>query len=209
MITTKTQSDFTTSIISSLLFSSMQNPTERYLSRSIDDKRSNGKIRNLTDGITKTLNKKFGLFKNNGDSLDTEVERAVLSMKEPENIINKLFAEETPEVKTENYDVNMPAEIKSAFKNLYSIFVGYAKSAYSKSVSGVKKVDGFVKITLLKLIRVGEYLMCLTTPHWNKVEGSPEDLDSRAHTISQNRSIDETNAKYESGHEFIIYQTGY
>lgn len=209
MTTTKTQSDFTTNIIGSLLFSSMQNPAEMYLSKEIKSKSKTSKIKNLKGTIDKKIS---DLFRKKADnkSLDNEIETAMNNMKNPEqeNIIDKLFAEEVPQVKAGKYDVNAPEEIKSAFKSLYSTFVGYAKAAYGSIISGSRRVDGFVKLTLQKILKVAEYIMCLTTPHWNKVEGSPEDMDSRALTVSQKESVSPENAKYEIGHGFIKYQTG-
>ena len=73
-------------------------------------------------------------------------------------------------------------------------------------VSGGQKVDGFVKLTLQKILKVHEYIMCLCSPHWNKVEGSPEDLDSRAPIVSQKESIRSGNAKYEMGYGFVQYR---
>ena len=208
MTTTKTQSNFTTNIISSLLFSSMQNPAEMYLSREIKSKPQTA-IKNLKGTIDKKIS---DLFRKKADnkSLDNEIETAMNNMKNPEqeNIIDKLFAEEVLQVKAGKYNVNAPEEIKSAFKSLYSTFVGYAKAAYGSIVSGSRRVDGFVKLTLQKILKVAEYIMCLTTPHWNKVEGSPEDMDSRALTVSQKESVSSENATYEIGYGFIRYQAG-
>jgi len=69
-----------------------------------------------------------------------------------------------------------------------------------------KKVDGFVKPTLSKILKLGEYVMTLTTPQWNKVTGSPEDLDTFAPTISQKESVDGENAKFEIGYIFLKYR---
>jgi len=210
MTTTKIQSKFTTGIISSLLFFSMQNPAEIYLSREIKSNSKTAKIKDLKGTLDKKIS---GLFRRDRP-LDNEIETAMNNMNNPEqeSIIDKLFAEEVPqdaEVRNAKYatEANASAEIKSAFKSLYSTFVGYAKASYGSIASGAKKIDGFVKMTLGKFLKVGEYIMCLTTPHWNKVEGSPEDLDSRALTITHNRSIDASNAKYEIGYGSIRYRT--
>ena len=79
---------------------------------------------------------------------------------------------------------------------------------YSNMVSVSHKIDGFVKLTLQKILKVAEYVMCLCSPHWNKVEGSPEDMDSRAYAVSQKESVSSENAKYENGYVFIKYRTG-
>ena len=126
MTTTKTQSNFTTNIISSLLFSSMQNPAEMYLSKEIKSKSKTSKIKNLKGTIDKKIS---GLFRRD-NSLDNEIEAALSSINpEQGSIIDKLFAEEAPQVKAGKYDLNAPEEIKSALKSLYSTFVGYAKAA--------------------------------------------------------------------------------
>ncbi|MCH8067505.1 MAG: hypothetical protein IIC69_02885 [Nanoarchaeota archaeon] len=211
MTTTKTQGKFTTGIISSLLFFSMQNPAEIYLSGEI---KSNSKTAEIKD-LKGTLDKKIsGLFRRDR-SLDNEIETAMNNMNNPEqeSIIDKLFAEEVPqdaEVRNAKYatEANAFAEIKSSFKSLYSTFVGYAKATYGSIVSRSRKIDGFVKLTLQKILKVAEYVMCLCSPHWNKVEGSPEDMDSRAYAVSQKESISSDNAKYENGYGFIRYQTG-
>ena len=214
MTTTKTQSNFTTGIICSLLFSSMQNPAEMYLSREIKSKPTTAKIKNLKGTIDKKI---FGLFRKKTDSksLDNEIETVMNNIKNPEqeSIIDKLFAEEVPqdaEVRNAKYatEANASAEIKSAVKSLYSTFVGYAKASYGSIVSGSRRVDGFVKLTLQKILKVAEYVMCLCSPHWNKVEGSPEDMDSRAYAVSQKESVSSENAKYEHGYVFIKYRTG-
>ena len=47
-----------------------------------------------------------------------------------------------------------------------------------------KRIEGPVRITLSKYIKVGEYIMAAISPHWNRVMGSPEDLDTLAPAIT-------------------------
>lgn len=82
---------------------------------------------------------------------------------------------------------------------------------YNEEIPGIiqknsKKVDGVVKLTLNKIIKVGEYIMALTNPQWNKVMGSFEDKDTYAPSISQKESVSEENAKYEIGYNFLKYR---
>jgi len=83
---------------------------------------------------------------------------------------------------------------------------GKGEGSYSIIGKDNKKVDGFVKLTLSKIIKLGEYVMTLTTPQWNKVSGSPEDLDAYAITLSQKDTVSEENAKYEIGYNFLKYR---
>jgi len=76
---------------------------------------------------------------------------------------------------------------------------------YSIIEKNNKKVDGFVKLTAAKIVKVGEYVMALTTPQWNKVPGSPDDLDMFAPVMSQKESVDVENAKYEIGYNFPFF----
>ena len=48
--------------------------------------------------------------------------------------------------------------------------------------------------------------MALTTQQWNRVPGSFEDKDSFAPTMSQKASVDDENAKYSEGHQFLAYR---
>jgi len=206
MITAKTKvSNFEGNVISFLLFSSMAHPTETYLSREFKDK-----IKNFKTTISRTLDNKISFSKRAPeDSLDNEIEGAILDIKEqkPESI-TKLLAEEA----TKDLDVvaarytSQPTNVERlSIAKLYTAFVSYTKVVYSGISSATKKIDGFVKLTLQKVLKVAEYVMCLTTPHWNKVEGSPEDMDSRATTVSQKASP--TDEKYIIGQEFLRYRS--
>jgi len=72
MITEKTEvSNFEGNVISFLLFSSMVNPAEKYLSREIK-----GKVKSFKTAVSRTIDKKIGLFakKAPGQTLDSEIE---------------------------------------------------------------------------------------------------------------------------------------
>jgi hypothetical protein len=200
-----------------LLFSSMLKPTELYLSKEAKNKAVAKKntFKGLKLCISKAIDKKLRLSSKNGfkeQSLDYEVEEAVKDLKhiERESFIVGSSTEEKgvdngPKViKYGTKDAFK--EIKAAFKDLYKAFVGYAKSSYAKTSSGGKKVDGFVKMSIYKLLKIGEYVMALTTPQWNKVTGSPEDLDTYAMTVTHKDSVDEENLKYEIGISVLEYR---
>jgi len=96
--------------------------------------------------------------------------------------------------------------VKSALKNLYSTFVSYTKSTYSAVTSSANKiVEGPVKITMLKLIRVFEYVLTALNPQWNRVPGSPQDLDTLAPAITNHIITDKENLKYNSGYGALMY----
>jgi len=144
MVTTKIRSDFTTSIVNSLLFLSMQNTTEMYLPEEIKgkSKTANGRVSNLKDTISKSIDKKVrSLFRKNtkdSRSLDNEIEIAMGNIKNPEQEnVNSLLAKE------ENSDFlhemagyqgkkkTTKDAIESSLKDLYSSFVSYAKKTYN------------------------------------------------------------------------------
>lgn len=135
-----------------LLFSSMLNPTELYLSKEFKNKpkAARSKINKPKVTISKTIDNKISLFRKKAakeSSLDSEIETAIEDIKNPEhkNIINELLTKEI----TENFDSKVIKyrtqtnkifkEIKSAFKNLYGVFVGYVKSAY-KAIEKKSKI---------------------------------------------------------------------
>jgi len=207
MITAKTEvSNFEGNVISLLLFSSMANPAETYLSREIKDK-----VKNFKTSLSRTIDNKISFSKRAPrQTLDSEIEGAIMDIKEqkPESIAELLAEEETkdPGAGPAFYTTQPTSVERSSFAKLYTAFVSYTKAVYTSISSASKKVDGFVKLTLQKILKVHEYIMCLCSPHWNKVEGSPEDMDSRAHTISQKESVSQENTKYIIGQQFLQYR---
>jgi len=197
MITQK--GDIKQGVLNFLLFSSMSNPAEMYLSKEIKISKNS----NFKDGINGLISKTANVFRKKEvgeSSLDTEIEAAIEGTKnqEPEN---KQIAKADFLSKIMEYNRKEPVdEIKTALKNLYSTFVSYAKKTYAGISSKSKKVDGFVKLTIHKIIKVGEYIMALTTQQWNRVPGSFEDKDSFSPTMSQKDSVDEESAKYQIGY---------
>jgi len=177
----------------------MSNPAEVYLSRETKKTKSG----NFKDGIASILSKPANVFRKKevgSSSLDTEIEAAIEGTKNPE-LENKTIANGDFLSKIMDYNRKEPVdEIKTALKNLYNTFVSYAKKTYAGISSKSKKVDGFVKLTIHKIIKVGEYIMALTTQQWNRVPGSFEDKDSFAPTMSQKDSVDEESAKYQIGY---------
>jgi len=114
------------------------------------------------------------------------------------------------------YDLNKTylkdAELPSRKNSEYDLRVSYGldvtdgEKAISLNEKNSKKVVGAVKLTMNKITKMGEYLMALTTPQWNKATGSGEDLDTPAMTVSQKDSIGDENAKYEIGYNFLKYR---
>ena len=206
MITQK--DDFKQGVINIFLFSSMLNPAEMYLSRETKKiNRSNDLKGSITNIVTNTLS----LFRKKtiGRSLDNEIEAAIEDTKNPRLGNNLLAKDENTDFLSNimKYDSKEPVdEIKTALKNLYSTFVSYAKSAYSAAASYTQKVvTGPVKITMLKLIRVFEYILTALNPQWNKVPGSPQDLDTLAPAITNHISTGKDSLKYNSGYGALRY----
>jgi len=198
------EGNFKQEVINFLLFSSMSNPAEMYLSKEI----KKTKRGNFKDGIAGLISKTAKVLRYKevgGNSLDTEIEAALEGIKNQEaenkSITNGEFLSKIME-----YNRKEPVdEIKTALKNLYSTFVSYAKKTYASISSKSKKVDGFVKLTIHKIIKIGEYIMALTTQQWNRVPGSFEDKDTFSPTMSQKDSVDEESAKYQIGYQFLRY----
>ena len=217
MITQK--GDFKQGVINILLFSSMLNPAEIYLSKEIKSKtQSKSKLNSLKDTISKTIDNKMGLFRKKAaveESIDKEIEIALEDTRNPaqKNVIDEILTKEENTgflSKIMNYNMQEKKakdEVKSALKNLYNIFISYAKSTYTAMHSVSKKIiQGPVKITLLKFIRVFEYILASLNPQWNKVAGSIEDLDTLAPAVSNHISINRDDFQYESGYGALRYR---
>lgn len=182
----------------------MLNPAEAYLSKEI--KTRSGKGNNLRTRFPDVFDKKIGMPGGNvagESSIDMEIELAMEGAANPkmENV-DSLSAV----MKHSSKETKLPNEIKSALKNLYTSFTGYAKKAYDSARSKSKKFNGFVKLTLYKVIRVFEYILTLTTPQWNRVMGSPEDLDTHAMNLCQKDSVEGENFEYQADFQFLKYR---
>lgn len=206
MITTKRESDLS-GILSTLLFSSMHDPTESYLSQDFLSEPGISKKKVLKSTLISIDKKISSLFKKKSSvkSIDNEVESALTKAKnlepEIENLVTKMFDYE--EIEKKPVDL-----VKTALKNLYSTFVSYAKGTYSAVAASTEKVImGNVKITMLKLIRVWEYILTALNPQWNRVPGSPEDLDTLAPAITNHIHITGESAKYDSAYVAMRYRT--
>tara|TARA_Y100000031_G_scaffold4035_2_gene5152 strand:+ start:5124 stop:5747 length:624 start_codon:yes stop_codon:yes gene_type:complete len=206
MVTTKTQSDFTTGIVSSLLFSSMLNPTEIYLSREVKVKPKTAKdnIKNLKTIVSKAIDNKLGLFRKvEGSSLDTEIEMAMDDIKNPsQENINASDSEEKKPVDL----------VKSALNKLYHTFVSYAKSAYASVSAGIgytkkKIIEGPVRMTLAKFIKVGEYILAALNPQWNMPTFTNKDYDTMSPAMTNHITINQEDTKYESSYAALRYRT--
>jgi hypothetical protein len=166
------------------LFSVMSTSAELYLSKFSKPKkalRRKGpafKIKKKNDGIEKLLEQE------NSDTVKSKLKH--------ESVDSKYAAKPTP--------------FARFIKNLYGAFVNYGNKSYQSAKSNYKKIDGFVKMSMEKFIKVHQYIMALVCPQWNRVTGSPEDKDTLAPTVTQKESIDSENTKYEFGYQFLRYQ---
>ena len=201
MITQK--GDFKRGVINILLFSSMLNPAEMYLSKEIKSKtQSRGKLKSLKDTISKTIDDKFGLLrKTKESSLDHEIEAAMNNIKDSEQENSDLLAKMLDYNSEEKKPMNM---IKSALKNLYNTCVSYAKGAYTKasdSISYTKRkiIEGPVRITTEKYCKISQFVLAALSPQWNMPMLSKFDFDTLAPAIT-NHVIDEDYSKKMSGY---------
>jgi len=224
MVTTKIRSDFARNIVNSLLFFSMQKPAEMYLSEEIKNKSktSNRGIRNLKVTITSSIDKKiWNLFRKNtydGKSLDNEIEIAMGNIKDPEQEnLNSILANEENScflpgvVGYSSKKKTSKDAIKSALKDLYGTFVSYGKSVYghvSASVGYAKRkiIEGPVRMTLAKFVKVFEYILAVLNPQWNMPTLSKKDYDTLAMAVTNHVVINKENFQYESGHSALMYR---
>lgn len=210
-----------------LLFSSMLNPTELYLSKEFKNKpkAARSKINKPKVTISKTIDNKISLFRKKAaaaeDSIDHEIEMAMADIRKPEqeNIIEELLAKEliknsAPEVAKYETPINKTSnEIKSALKSLYQTFVSYAKGAYTKIKSegkniayGSRKIiEGPVRMTLAKFIKVFEYVLAALNPQWNMPTLSKMDFDTLSPAVTNHIVIDEDSIKYDSSYGTLRY----
>jgi len=163
----------------------------------------------------------MGLFRKKSTkkvSIDTEVEAAIQETKvhDHENDIIELFTRESSnDSKPAKYETSVkenPSKLKTALKNMYNTFLTYAKDVYTKTSLSVdytkrKIIEGPVRITLLKLIRVWEYINAAINPQWNMPMLSKFDLDTLAPAITNHIIINEDNFQYESGYGAIRYRS--
>lgn len=206
-----------------LLFSSLLNPTEMYLSKELKNKPL-VKIKNLKAAISRTINKKIGLPRKKAvnKSLDSEIETAIEKIKNPEheNIIDELLAKEVIEdinsrvAKYETPVKEASNEKKSAFKSLYQTFVSYAKGAYTRIKSTGsnlpyvtrKIIEGPVRITMAKFVKVFEYILAALNPGWNRPMGCAGDYDTLATAVVHHIVINEEHLRYSSGYTAFRYR---
>jgi len=225
MVTTKTRSDFTTRIVNSILFFSMQNPAEMYLSEEIKSKskKANNGIRNLKVAITGSVDRKiWGLFKKTaGDSksLDNEIEIAMGNIKDPEQenpnsilakVGNSGFLPGMVEYNSKKKTTK--DAIKSALKDLYGTFVSYGKSAYghvSASAGYAKRkiIEGPVRMTLAKFVKISEYILAALNPQWNMPTLSKKDYDTLAMAVANHVVINKEDFQYGTGYAALRYRS--
>lgn len=129
------------------------------------------------------------------------------AVRKPDGGIEKLVLqeEEIPHM-AEYGDRPYLAPILTTAKSLYSGFSGYASKAYEAVNYASEKVDTFVRLTFSKMIKLHERILAALNPQWNKVMGSPEDLDTHSRTVSQKESVSEENRKYHQDYKYLRYR---
>jgi hypothetical protein len=203
MKTKKKQSDFTTDVLSSLLSFSMQNPVEAYLSKEIKDVEA-AENTGLKGVISRAIGIKF--FGNGGKTIDNEIESAVDDAKDPGNMNGMLVDDGfLSKIVAENEEKKPVDEIKSALKNMYHTFVSYAKGTYGKVSEGMgylkkKIVEGPVRMTLSKFVKVSEYILATLNPQWNMPTLSKMDFDTLAPAVTGHIVINEEDSQSGYGH---------
>lgn len=185
------------------LFSSMLTSAEFYLSNNSKVKRTKNKdgsllkrtkgnlvklLKKPVEGIERLLDSNASLHEiNNGRTIiETSKRNAVKDLKyfsEP-----KKFS------------------VKKALKNLYMSFVGYAKKGYEATESNSKKAMDTVKLTMAKILKLGEYIMAKACPQWNMPWGSKFDYDALAQSVSPQGAVSEELKKYQIGYNYLRYR---
>lgn len=182
------------------LFSSMLTPTELYLSNRI-------KVKNRARSLVKRTKDNLGkLIIKPADG----IERLLYLNASQQEINNQNSIIETSK-RNATKDLKYFFEpkkfsVKKALKKLYMSFVGYAKKGYEVAETNTKKVVGTVKLTIHKIIKLGEYIMALTTPQWNMPLMSFKDLDYFSPQMTSNSSTDSESLKYNSAFSALRYR---
>jgi hypothetical protein len=196
-----------------LLFSAMMNPAEVYLS-----KNDSGRSRSL-----KILSnpKRRSSEKLRVKSLDSEIEKAIDDITKPnEGVRIESFLTDidnkNQEVMNKNYfkNNNLVQDRQASPKNLYNTIAKYAKGAYEKAESALsevayatrKVVEGPVRLTMEKFIKVWQYVLAALNPQWNMPTLSKWDYDSLAPSVTNHVTISSDNSQFESGYEALRYR---
>jgi|SRR3989338_3760966 len=182
--------------IANLLYFSLSSFTERYISAS-KNLPVNGKENKGRSLLSRTKGGVNSLFAMAGGGIER-----LLSFDDAKKPAKMPHSKKI----TKGYASAVSAFTR-AFRSTYFSFTNYADKSYKAAAPSGRKRDTFVKLTLLKVIRLYEQLTAILQPQWNKVEGSPEDMDSRAMTMSQKDSIGSDNARYEFGYQFLHYRS--
>jgi len=181
------------------LFSSMLSSTELYLSNNLSN------IKNKPGNLLKrTRNNIVKLLTKPTDGIERLLENTQSKGMETAQA-SKKNTMETLKYSSQAKKVSMSKVLKSLYANFMS-FTDYGKKAYESTENSAKKIVGNVKITIFKLIKLGEYVMTRLSPQWNKVLSSPQDMDFFSPEMSQQNSIDPELAKYETGYSFLKYK---
>lgn len=184
-----------------ILFSSMLTPTEFYLPDSLSKtKNSIGIARN---SLKKTKNNLLKLLKKSSGG----IEKLLRPFNDTDgNNIEMQLTNNAVKIKPDNDYIKKQSPLANFLKSMYCGSVRYSKKDYGAVEDAGKKIDTFVKLTLLKIIRLYECVLAQLQPQWNKVMGSPEDLDTHAMAMSQKESVSSESARYQIGYEFLRYR---
>lgn len=185
------------------LFSSMVTSAELYLSNNSKVKRTKNKDESLlkrTKGnLAKLLKKPVEgierLIDSNASQHEVNNEKTIIETSKRNAIKDLKYFSEPKKF-----------SVKEALKNLYTSFVNYGKKAHQATETKTKKVIGAVKISMEKFLKLGQYIMAMTTPQWNMPTGSNKDYDTLAQSVTSHISSDEESIKYTSDYSALKHR---
>lgn len=161
------------------------------------------------DGIEKVINKpslKKHFFK---EEEEKEIQESIKSKQETEAEVK--VVEPEPEPKKESKEVHYgaqeatPLPLKSVRK-IYSTVVSYGKNGYTMIEKKAKKVSGRVRYTVRKYANTSLFIKSTLNPGWDFAPSSALDLDTNHNVIAHKDSIDDKNARYEFGFQYLKYK---
>ena len=151
-------------------------------------------------------------------SLDNEVRAAIEDVKNPQQktLINELLTQERTEeftkamIEDSNSKVicyetqinGIQTEKKSSVKSLYNNFVSYAKGTYTsiRNSTSKKIIEGPVRMTLSKFIKIFEYIQAAINPQWNMPTLSKMDYDTLSPAVTGHTILDKEDTVHNSAY---------
>ncbi len=149
------------------------------------------------------------------DSLDARVRKIIASaMPQNKKGISSRVTREAEKCIAASLDYSKaskkPQHIESSklyIKGFYKYASYYTKISYSGAgITARKVIEGPVRITMEKFIKLWQYLLAALNPQWNMPTLSKFDYDTLAPSVSNHTIIDKENLKYESGYEALKYR---